>query len=413
MRTDIYLHYGKYLCAIVKAEEGYKFVDNIERFCPDWRVLIEEAKKGFEGFPFYDRYKNYDVDFWDRYLEITEGGDDDYELLGGVDDGVICFPAESLENKGEFFIPLLNAMRVSEAYDFGDIRDIVCTDNYIVLSSGYEVMACSKIKIPFEPNREQVAFRKLLQSKLKALQPFEEQVLYARYGCALSQDTDVENALFYNIGAASFGAAACKETSVYFQRMQPNEVCGCESWEFQYLYHYSKEPKEKQRYWWEKELVCEWNNIILGKINSNSKALDYFLAIKTHSNLVKCVKEEKGRTLGLKIRLFIPKETKISNIVSIMKPMIDGVICAFHTPDSQIKTKEVSERLNIDEEVFLSSERTCLGKRCYVRPYNVSPRSVKWDPQDERLDYVFIEPVIVDDDEFSFSGEIFAVPCYM
>ena len=46
MKTDLYLHHGKSICAIVSAEEGYKFIDNIESFCPTWTCLIEEAKTG-------------------------------------------------------------------------------------------------------------------------------------------------------------------------------------------------------------------------------------------------------------------------------------------------------------------------------------------------------------------------------
>jgi len=271
------------------------------------------------------------------------------------------------------------------------------------------VMACSKIKIPFEPNPEQATFRELVQSKLKELRPLGDQILYAKYGCTSSQFTDIENALFYNIGSASFSAALSKETSVYFQRIQPNEICSFENWEFQYLYYYSWAPKGKHRYWWEHELICEWNNIPLEKVKSTLKATDYFLAIKQSPALVKCFEKDNETTLGLKIKLSIPRATSFTNVVSTMKPMIDGVICAFHTPDG-IAVDEVSKLLNINKEVFLSAEKTCLGKRCYISPYR---KSIKWNPQDERLDYVVIEPVIVDDEKFSFSGQLFAIPCYI
>ena len=409
MKTDLYFHHDKSICAIVSAEEGYKFVDNIESFCPTWTFLIEEAKTGFDGFPFYDRYKNCDVDFWDQYLDIVEGRDDNYTFLGCIYDGVIDFDSECLIGKGEYFEPLCIAMKLSEIYDFNSIRDIIFTKDYIVLSSNYGVMACSKIKIPFEPNPDQATLRELVQSKLKELRPLGNQILYAKYGCASSQFTDIENALFYNIGTASFSAALSKETSVFFQRIQPNEIYSFEDWEFQYLYYYSWAPKGKNRYWWEHELICEWNNIPLEKVNSNLKATDYFLAIKQSPALVKCFEKDNETTLGLKIKLSIPRAISFTNVVSTMKPMIDGVICAFHAPDG-IAVDEVSNLLNINKEVFASAEKTCLGKHCYISPYR---KSVKWNPQDERLDYVVIEPVIVDDERFSFSGQLFAIPCYM
>ena len=409
MKTDIYLHHGKYICAIVSGEEGYKFIDNIESFCPNWQFLIDEAKTGFDGFPFYDRYKNHDIDFWDQYLDIVEGRDDDYTFLGCIHNGVIDFDSEHLNDKGDYFEPLRTVVKISEIYDFQSIHDIVFTEDYIVLSSNCEVMACSKIKIPFEPNPAQAAFRELVQSKLKALRPLGNQILYAKYGCALSQFNDVENALFYNIGTTSFSAALSKETSVYFQRIQPNEIYSFENWEFQYFYHYSWAPKGKHRYWWENELICEWNDVPLKKVNSTSKATDYFLAIKQSPELVNCFEDENEAALGLKIVLSIPRTASFTNIVSIMKPLVDGVICAFHTPDG-IAVNEVSELLNVNKEVFSTIEKTCLGKCCYISPYR---KSVKWNPQDERLDYVVIEPVVVDDKEFSFSGKLYAIPCYM
>ena len=409
MKTDLYLHHGKSICAIVSAEEGNKFIDNIESFCPSWTFLIEEAKTGFDGFPFYDRYKNYDVDFWEQYLDIVEGEDDNYTFLGCIYDGVIDFDSERLTGKGKYFEPLRIAIKLSETYGFHSICDIVFTKDYIVLSSDCEVMACSKINIPFEPDPKQAIFRELIQSKLKALRPFGNQILYAQYGCASSQFTDVENALFYNLGAASFNAAISKETSVYFEKIQPNEICSLENWEFQYFYHYSWASKGKHSYRWEHQLICEWNNIPLVNINSNSKATDYFLAIKKTPELVKCFEDGNETTLGLKIKLSIPKTSSFTTVVSVMKPMIDGVICAFHTPEG-IVVDEVSNLLNIDREVFLSTEKTCLGKCCYISPYR---KSVKWNPQDERLDYVVIEPIMVDDKEFSFSGQLFAIPCYI
>lgn len=288
-------------------------------------------------------------------------------------------------------------------------HDVVFTEDYIVLSSDCEVMICSKIKIPFEPNPKQTIFRDLVRSKLKALRPFDDQVLYAKYGCTSSQFYDVENALFYNIGVAAFGTALNKETSVYFQRIQPNEICGCEDCEFQYFYHYSLSLKENNKYWWEYKLICEWNDVPIGKVNSTSKATDYYLAIKQSPELVKCFEDGSETTLGLRIQLFIPRDCHFTNVVNVMKPMIDGIICAFHTPDG-IAVDEVSKLLNIKKEVLSSTEKTCLGKCCYISPYR---KSVKWNPLDERLDYVAIEPILVDDESFSFSGQIFAIPCYM
>ena len=101
IETQIYLHHKEHLCAIVYAEEGKKFIDNIERFCFNWKELLDEAKGGFEGYPFYDRYKNYDVDFLDKYFDIVSGEDErlDYVLIEPVvvEEGTFSFSGEFFE----------------------------------------------------------------------------------------------------------------------------------------------------------------------------------------------------------------------------------------------------------------------------------------------------------------------------
>lgn len=409
MKTDIYLHRDRHLCALVSEGNKHKFVDHLESFCDSWQTLLCQAKTGFDAFPFYDRYKHHDVDFWDRYLHIAEG-DEDYEFLGCVYDGVIDFDADRLNGKGEFFAPLRTSLKIADACGFCSIHNIIFTDDSLVLSSNSEVLACTNIKIPFEPTAEQAAFRDLLRTKLKELQPADKQILRGKYGCPSSQTADVENALFYNIGTAAFRSIAGKKTPVYFERLQPNDLPAFDEVAFRYFYHYVLLPGGKQTYWWEHDLICKWNGIPLAKVCASSKPADYFLAMKQHPDAVTCFADAGNDCkLGLKIRLFIPKTAEFTNIISIMKPMIDGVICAFHAP-KDLAAEEVSRRLHISRDIFLSSENTCLGEHCYIRPY---ANSVKWDPQDDRLDYVFIEPVTTDEEAFSFSGQIFAIPGYM
>jgi len=56
-----------------------------------------------------------------------------------------------------------------------DQSNIISATAYAVLFSEEEVLACSDIKIPFEPKGEQKEFRELLRGKLRALEPKEDQ----------------------------------------------------------------------------------------------------------------------------------------------------------------------------------------------------------------------------------------------
>jgi len=144
----------------------------------------------------------------------------------------------------------------------------------------------------------------------------------------------------------------------------------------------------------------------LAKINSTSKPTDYFLALKTNPQSVKCYADCVNNHLGLKIQIFIPQKSRFSCVVQIMKPMIDGIISSFHSP-KLTSVDEISKLLNINPEFLSSKNNTCLGEHPFVTQF---PDSVNWNPQDDRLNYVCIEPVIVDDSEFSFSGRIYSVP---
>lgn len=409
MKTDIYLHHGNQVCVIVSSEEGYKFIDNVESFCKTSLELLIESIDGFSGFGFYDQYKNEDILFTDKYMSIMEGDEADYEYLGGVYDGFIDFDFVDLDTLPEYFKLLTQVVRLTDKYNIGSIRDLDYSTEYILLASDSDVLLCTDINIPFEPNAKQKQLRDLLQTKLRKLHPFGDQILYARYGSAIPEYCDVENRLFYNIGSVAFEKCLSKETSVHIERMQSNEVFVEEGVGYKYIYRYEWCPKNNHKYWWEHDKICEWSKIPLENINSSVKPLDYYLAIKNHMNAVEIYKDGSSDAWGLKIKLYLPRKAKIKNVSCIMKAMIDGVICAFHTPD-QLDAEEICVRLKIDKKVLLSAEKTCLGERCFVSPYL---ESVKWNPKDEFLDYVMIEPVIVDDEKIYYSGEIFSLPCYM
>lgn len=173
---------------------------------------------------------------------------------------------------------------------------------------------------------------------------------------------------------------------------------------YKYVYHYSWYPKYDKDYEWENQIVCQWNKVPLGKISSSTKPFDYYCALKENADLINCVCNNEQNKLGLKIQLYIPKQSKI-NVLSIMKPMIDGVICAFHKP-KQIEADIISKRLNAKVEMFLSTANTCLSEHRYVTCWD---NVIKWNPKDDDLDCVVIEPILAEGEAVSFSGKIFAI----
>ena len=116
MKVDFYFYRGEAISVLVSDNEGNKFIENVTEFCKDWTILIEEAKEGFPSFSYYDRYKNNDVSFFEEYSDIINGENEDYEWFGCINDGYIEFEPEDLENKGEYFAPLLYALKILRTY---------------------------------------------------------------------------------------------------------------------------------------------------------------------------------------------------------------------------------------------------------------------------------------------------------
>lgn len=277
---------------------------------------------------------------------------------------------------------------------------------YFLVSTEDVITAYTNIRIPFAPNPCQAAFRESIRANLKAWQPCKNRILCAQYNCASAGAFDIENILFYNIGAAAFRSILTRETPVYFYRTLSNQKIYFKNTEFRDFYHYSFVPKGNLTYWWEHTLICKWTHVPLAKINSNAEALDYFLALKTHPELVNCFRNGINTILGLKLQVYLPKASNLPNIVCVMKSMIDGVICALHAPIG-INAAEIGDLLNVDSGLFSSAKNTCLTEWCYIHPYLKS--SVKRNPQDDKLDYVVIEPIITDAESPSFSGQLFSV----
>jgi len=285
------------------------------------------------------------------------------------------------------------------------------TENYILLSSEKELLCSSKIKIPFEPKGETKVLRNAIQKELSLLNPSDNAVFCAEYGDPCSSRSDIENSLFYNLGISHFKNALTQTTPLYFQRKQQNEIRICNEDSFTFFYHYYFTFAKNLCFWWESVPICEWNKIPLNKVCSSTKAFEYFAAIKSHPQSVQCFSKTRKCNLGMKIQLFVPKKARFSNVASVMKPMIDGIISAFHA-SNKIDVQAVCTILNTDTRLFSSDEKTCLDSYPYVIPHK-NTASVIWSPADDRLDYVFVEPIRVDDTTFSFSGKLFSIPCFM
>ena len=110
---------------------------------------------------------------------------------------------------------------------------------------------------------------------------------------------------------------------------------------------------------------------------------------------------------GIKIELIVPDSKKNIHPVSVMKHLLDGVICAFHGEkdgtDKRVREKFKNNGLNdemIDEFFNSESKMNLFGNHVYLT------RSNRWNPEDDRLKFGWII-VKCEGEEYKMSGEIY------
>ena len=100
---------------------------------------------------------------------------------------------------------------------------------------------------------------------------------------------------------------------------------------------------------------------------------------------------------GIKVELHVPQKVLPA---SVMKALIDGIVCAFHKEES---IDDIFDKTDIGSYALTDDTMNLFGKRKYVLPYM---DNIKWNPADERLVFAWVS-VIREDVEPYISGKIF------
>ena len=110
-------------------------------------------------------------------------------------------------------------------------------------------------------------------------------------------------------------------------------------------------------------------------------------------------------TFSIVLEIIKPKNLSF-NIMTAMKPLLDGLICAFHS--SQFTEDELeyfSQKLNCSKSFFAENPIDVLGEResQYLQIYR---NNVKWNPADDLCDYVTIS--VQEGNDWLVSGKIYS-----
>lgn len=264
--------------------------------------------------------------------------------------------------------------------------------------------------VPFEPKKQDARdLKEEIRKTVGQLEVGDNEVLLASYAEGNpKRKYDLENRLFYNIGSGAFSDIFCTypKEAAFVAASKPNNG--------QYIYKYKVVSEEEVKEYLEgKTLIVKWQDIPIGpKQGKDDKPDRYYEAIRRETDSIEIMIDDPKpdhildrAPFGIKIELTVPGSNKRlrPQPASVMKPLLDGVICAFHGEDGE-KTKEaVKKRFGLEKnnnELFEASNLNIFGNHNYLTKSN------RWNPEDDRLQFGWII-VKREGKEYKMSGSIY------
>ncbi|MEH6908552.1 DUF6946 family protein [Neobacillus drentensis] len=287
-------------------------------------------------------------------------------------------------------------------------------ENYKLVKTMYsqtqKVELWSTARLPFEPKNWMKEMRDELKDSLKLLTPVKNGTLYGKF-CTSENDSffDVENVLLYNVGTGSFSHLGNEH--VIIERSFQEIPTLNHSTPFQHYHLYNHTVAEKLDLYWKKEQTAvEWTGLQLPALKDKPHV--YWHKLKQLNSTTNLLPFSNNTTFGLRINLGVPIGKKV-NLVGICKPLIDGIISAFHSyagNDLDEMVSRLSKLLNEDKSLIsnlLVEEKAAhLGKREVVRRFQ---KGVQWNPADDYCYQIELKTFKADGANWEIGGELYTI----
>ena len=229
-------------------------------------------------------------------------------------------------------------------------------------------------RLPLQPTGSILEARTKLREAIRSLNIPDGQVLNAEYLSLDDSFFDVENVLLYNVGTGTFRNCASNGIVFSRRRVMPRTAPNGGIFPHSQIYTFSDIPElpAKPIFY---SFVFE-----PPPLNTTTKLQDvWWRAADASSNL-------SGSLLGpFSIFIELTTSNSIANVAAIVKPFVDGVICAMHsdTELSPAAVHKLAVSRKWEQHAVLRKLRNrasgLLGERRLLSSYRYF---VKWDPAD-------------------------------
>lgn len=273
----------------------------------------------------------------------------------------------------------------------------------------------SNTRLPFEPKGWLLDMKNDIRKAVKSMQGIDNTALHALYVSGEDGFCDVENILLYNVGTGAF-TDLCRR-GLCFERLideprQPEYGVG----KFLHYHRYSMIDLEAGPLYWAKEKsLANWNGVSCPALRGELKPHSFWYALKK-AEINIYGKFEGSEYFGLELKINAPKGTRV-NLAAVIKPLLDGTICALHGHEGTINpvvvgrlAQRIGEKEIIVENMLIDRATAILGTRNLIHTFG---KGFQWNPAD---DLCIVTKVLLEDNiedtTWSLDGEIFTViPC--
>ena len=284
--------------------------------------------------------------------------------------------------------------------------------SYIIRKSDLKVELWSSARLPFEPTGWKKEMRNELRNALRSSRSSSSGILYSYFASTKSEFVDIENILFYNIGAGAYRHLGMRGIVFGKSVNVPHPGSQHDSEYDYYQCYFLSEPDEFLPEIEQGELLAEWNDVVCPILQGEKKPHTYWYTL--HGDRIKVYGSSRNSdSIGIRVVLHAPSGASV-NIAGSMKSMLDGLISGFHTHDGsslEYVSDKLADYLRCDsheiKERLSDDSLNVLGKRSLVGPFR---DGIKWNPADERV--LFSEILIGNEsttDSWAHEGQIFCL----
>ena len=260
---------------------------------------------------------------------------------------------------------------------------------WTIKSDDRQVEAWADFRLPFEPKGELLAYRTALRNAIGQLKDRPPRFVTAEYvSPELPGNCDVENVLFYNVGASVFDSLAVDGLAFRYRSDQaPPDPSGVAR--PHYVRYHMPESCNFIDDLNEGTPVATIDNVPISTLNSSTRPYELWKDIQARLDEIALTNQADlvGQDFAITVMIRWPA-SKHLGVANVIKPLFDAVVSAFHSCQTvdrrvvQLVTRQIGVDAATTVRWLTRHGPAIVSTKCPVELYR---GGVRWHPDDSCL----------------------------